>query len=130
MKLVVKLPLNKPPFIGIVFHHSSDAEQTHQDLVTVHNNVTYQVVFEFVGQLVNIKLISVHKVVSKHYEGVTFNAVELFHWMCHTSNTGSFNFGHLYELNGKEVVAKTSIGLKLFVIRVYEYEVLLSESSS
>ncbi len=123
MKLVVKLPPLKPPFIGIVFHHSSDAEQTNQDLITVHNNVDYRIIFEFVNNLVNIKLIAAHSMVTREYLDVTYDAEQLLPWLYHTKNTAFFNFGHLYELNKKEVVAKTSIGLKLFVVKVFKYEV-------
>lgn len=118
MKLVLKLPHLKPPFIGIVFSQSSNAEQTHQDLVTVHSNLEYRIVLEFVNGLINLKIISGNLQVAKQYEGLSYDAEQLIYWINQTKNVTRFNFGHLYELNGKEVVAKTSIGLKLFVVKV------------
>jgi hypothetical protein len=124
MKLLLKLPPLKPPFIGIIFSHRGDAEQTHQDMVTVNPHFEYRMVLEFANGLLNMKLISGNMQVTKLYEGISFDSEQLIYWINQTKNMNSFNFGHLYELNGKEVVAKTSIGLKLFVVRVNVVQVM------
>jgi hypothetical protein len=76
---------------------------------------------------VNVQLVSTYIPVIKHYRGLTYDRAKLINWIHHTKGATSFNFSQLYELNGKETVAKTSKALKLFVLKVHKYDIYPSE---
>ncbi len=51
MVLIVKLPKNKPPFIGIQFMYEHEAQKLNEDLAEKYGNSTYKVVFEFMRSI-------------------------------------------------------------------------------
>lgn len=127
MKLVVKLPPNKPPFIGIVFPHISVAEKTNQELVIDHKYADYRIVFEFIRTWINVKLISNAIPAVKFYNKLTYDKEKVIAWLYITKNSTEFNFSHLHEPYGKEVVVKTLLKQKLFVLKMDGYEVHTGE---
>jgi hypothetical protein len=127
MKLVVKLPPNKPPFIGIVFPHISIAEKTNQELVIDHKYADYRIVFEFIQGWVNVKLISNAIPAVKFYNKLSYDKEKMIAWLYITRTAKEFNFSHLHEPHGKEVVVKTLLKPKLFVLKVDSYEVHTGE---
>lgn len=118
MKLVVKLPKDKPPFIGIVFDRSAEAEKTNQELVHDHKYADYRIVFEFIRDWVNVKLISNSIPAVKFYTKLTYDKDKVIAWFYITKNMKGFNFSHVYIHNNKECVAKTDAKQKLFVLKV------------
>ncbi|MBC7694972.1 MAG: hypothetical protein H7141_05930 [Burkholderiales bacterium] len=127
MKLVVKLPKDKPPFIGIVFDHESDAEKVNQNLITDHKYADYRIVFEFISDWVNVKLISNSIPAVKFYNKLSYDKEKLIAWFYITKNMKGFNFSQLYVYGNKECVAKTIAKQKLFVLKVDSYEVHTGE---
>lgn len=128
MKLIVKLPANKPPFIGILFPRLLEAEKTNQELVLDHKNANYRIVFEFIGNWVNIKLISEDIPAVKFYNKVTYDRDKLSAWIYLTRKSKGFNFSHLILVNDKETVVKTLSKTKLFVLKIEAYEILSKTS--
>ena len=127
MKLIVKLPPNKLPFIGIVFEHSGDAEKINQELITDYKYADYRIVFEFIRDWVNVKLISNSIPAVKFYNKLSYDKSKLIAWFYITKNMKGFNFSHLYIYQNKECVAKIPVKQKLFVLKVDSYEVYTGE---
>lgn len=127
MKLVVKLPKDKPPFIGIVFEHAGDAGKINQELITDHKYADYRIVFEFISGWVNVKLISNSIPAVKFYNKLSYDKEKLIAWFYITKNRKGFNFSHLYVSGNKECVAKAPAKQILFVLKVDSYEVHTGE---
>ncbi len=123
MKLVVKLPKDKPPFLGLVFPSSYAANQTNEDLILDHKEDVYRMIFEFIGTVLNLKLICDEKVIIRTYRNVEYEKEKLKNWVQITRKVNAFNFGHIYMQNNKEVVVKNYKNRKLFVLRFNKYEI-------
>lgn len=123
MKLVVKLPKDKPPFLGLVFPSSYAANQTNEDLILDHKEEVYRMIFEFNGTVLNLKLICDEKVIIRTYRNVDYEKEKLKNWVLITRKANSFNFGHIYMQSNKEVVVKNYKNRKLFVLRFDKYEI-------
>jgi hypothetical protein len=123
MKLVVKLPKDKLPFLGVVFPSSYSATQTNEDLVLDHKEDIYRMIFEFTGTVLNLKLICDEKVIIRTYRNVDYDKEKLKSWVMITRKNTAFNFGHIYMQNNKEIVVKNYKNRKLFVLRLNKYEI-------
>jgi hypothetical protein len=124
MKLVVKLPKGKKPFVGILFSKSFDAEKSNIDLMISHWNKTYRLEFIFEGQYVNVKLICDDEVIVRTYGHATYEADKLRSWFYLTKDCKDFNFSQLYIQNGQEKVAKEFASQKWFVLKVNGYKII------
>jgi hypothetical protein len=123
MKLVVKLPKDKLPFLGIVFPSSYQANQTNEDLVLDHKEDIYRMILEFTGTVLNLKLICDEKVIIRTYRNVDYDKEKLKSWVMITRKGTAFNFGHIYMQSNKEIVVKNYKNRKLFVLRLNKYEI-------
>ena len=123
MKLVVKLPKDKLPFIGIVFGSSYLATQTNEDLVLDHKDDIYRIIFQFVDTTLHIKLICDEKVIIRTYRDVEYDKDKLKNWMMITRKASEFNFGHIYMQHNKEIVVKNYKNRKLFVLKFNTYDI-------
>jgi len=123
MRLIVKLPKDKLPFLGIVFPTSYLATQTNEDLLLDHKEDVYRLIFEFTGTILNLKLICDEKVIIRTYRNVDYEKEKLKNWVQITRKANAFNFGHIYMQSNKEVVVKNYKNRKLFVLRLNKYEI-------
>lgn len=122
--LIVKLPPNKPPFIGMLYSDSWSLNEINQELVIKHKNAGYRIVFEFINGILNIRLISEAALVVKFYNNVSYDKEKLKAWIYLTKDKTSFNFSHIYIKDGKETVVRTKEKGMLFVLPVQSYEVI------
>jgi hypothetical protein len=123
MKLVVKLPKDKLPFIGLVFGSSYQATQTNEDLILDHKEDLYRLIFEFNGTVLNLKLICDEKVIIRTYRNVEYDKEKLKSWVQITRKARELNFGHIYMQHNKEIVVKNYKNRKLFVLKLHKYEI-------
>ena len=130
MVLIVKLPKNKPPFIGIQFTFEHEAEKLNEDLVERFGKGTYKIVFEFLRPFTNIKLISEEHLLIRNYSHIAYEDTEkLKVWLKLTKDTPPkyFNFGHVVLVNGQHKLVKTSNKKINFVLKVDSYQALSLE---
>jgi|LakMenEpi03Aug12_release.lakeMendotaPanAssembly.Ray.scaffolds.fasta_scaffold459827_1 hypothetical protein len=127
MKLVVKLPKGKKPFIGIIFSRSYDAEKSNLDLMTNHWDKVFRIEFIFEGQSANVKLICDDELIVRTYAHAGFDADKLRSWFYLTKDCKDFNFSQLYIQDGQEKVAKDFSSQKWFVLKVSGYKIISSE---
>lgn len=123
MRLIVKLPKDKLPFLGVVFPTSYLATQTNEDLLLDHKEDTYRMIFEFMGPVLNLKLICDEKVIIRTYRNVEYEKEKLKNWVQITRKAKAINFGHIYMQSNKEIVVKNYKNRKLFVLRLNKYEI-------
>ena len=131
MKLVVKLPKGKLPFIGILLPKNNlDSQKFNQDLILDYKYASYRIVFEFIRSHVNIKLISDESLIVRFYNKLEYNPEKLRAWFYLTNNAKEFNFSQIVLENGKEVVQRTYERKVLFVLKVNKYEIATGNSLS
>ena len=127
MKLVVKLPKGKKPFVGVLFTRPFDAEKSNIDLVLNYRDKVFRLEFVFEGQYVNVKLICEDELIVRTYGNASFDADKLRNWFYLTKECKDFNFSQLYIKDGQEKVAKEFTTQKWFVLKVSGYKVISNE---
>ena len=127
MKLIVKLPKDKLPFIGIQFPYSYEAGKTNQDLVTNHKHIQYKMILEFVKDKVNVKLVSQEHMIARCYNSLEYEKEKLKKWFYLTKGAKVFNFSHTIVEGGKELVAKTILQPQHFILKLNQCEIIGSE---
>jgi hypothetical protein len=123
MRLVLKLPQGKPPFIGIEFSKIWQGEKENRDLIFDFKNEIYTLLIEPIGGYLNIRLFSEQKNIVRYYNGVSYNKDAFKRWIELTRNSGLFNFGHTYQENSVDkicIVLKDGIKI-YFVLKVNRY---------
>ena|SRR6218665_1165736 len=125
MKLLLKLPGDKPPFIGILLadgDNRSYPERLNEDLINEHKYAGYCLLLELSAGRVDLSLLSVQGHISRIYKGLEFDGAQLALWVYATRHARQFNFGHVRLERGREKVVKTW-GKKInFVLPVKSYE--------
>jgi len=124
MKLIVKLPKDKLPFIGVQFPYSYEAGKTNQDLVINFKHINYKMLFEFIKNTVNVKLVSDENMILRSYNGLDYDKDKLKTWFYLTKDAKAFNFSHIVKEGGKEMVVKTIQQPQYFILKLNKYEIL------
>jgi len=124
MKLVLKLPKEKPPFIGILLAETDNRsypERLNEDLINEHKYAGYRLVLEFENKRLNLGLLADDSGIARYYKGLEFEGHELAGWIYMTRQAKQFNFGHVRLERGRETIVKTW-GKKInFVLPVKDY---------
>ncbi len=128
--LVVKLPKGKPPFIGILFDDKFKAEDSNSDLINNHKDKTFRIIFEFIRDHVNVRLVCDDALIIISYTHQLYDMEKLKNWFYLTRDCKHYNFSQIYEEGGSWKVAKTFKTHKLFVLKVEKYQVFTSEYKS
>ncbi len=126
MKLVLKLPKEKPPFIGVLLaetHNQAYPERLNEDLINEHKYADYRLALEFEDNLLNLALLAEGSGIARYYKALEFEAPALASWIYVTRQARQFNFGHVRLERGRETIVKTW-GKKLnFVLTIQSYSV-------
>ncbi len=129
VKLIVKLPKDKLPFIGILYNSIYKAESENQDLVIDHKHLNYRVKFEFAGSGINLYLSSEDKLIQREYRNREYDPLKLKVWFQNTNKASNFNFSHLMDNYGQESVVRTLQNVnKLFLLKVNSYEIITEDT--
>jgi hypothetical protein len=125
MKLIVKLPEGKPPFIGVRFNNSWNAAKTNEDLIEDHHKDIYQVKFVIKKHTLTLQLNCKERSIHRYYKDLEFEPEKLKRWMQITEGLSGFNFGHTFINGTKEEVGRFSHDLKrLYVLKVDKWEIV------
>jgi hypothetical protein len=128
MKLVLKQPEDKPPFIGIQYESEYLAARTNADIVKTHNKECYELILEPIDQhYINLRLVNKDKMIDRSYNQIEYNAPKLKNWLFQNENKKEFNFSHVIMNFDKHVVVKIHIH-KPFLIKLDSVK-LVSEDS-
>lgn len=123
MELVVKLPKDKPPFIGIVFENRYEASRLNQDLVNQHKDKLFTIVLEPIARI-NLRLICSEINFFYQYMSLKCDAEKLKRWMQNINHDTKINFSHLIREKDKDIVIETMTDRKLFVLKVESIRIL------
>jgi len=123
MELVLKLPENKPPFLGILFDDSYQACTINKNAVNNYHTSTYHLVLEPMGDKLNLRLTCDSSGLNHLYENVRYNPEKLLKFIYMTKGCNQFNFSHLIRKDGKDTVVKTLSNQRLFVLKIYNLSV-------
>lgn len=125
MKLVLKLPRDKPPFIGVLLSESDNRsypERLNEDLINEHKYAGYRLGLEFNKGKVSLELVTDQGHITRYYKELDFDGAQLALWVYATRTALNFNFGHVRLEQGRETIVKTW-GKKIsFVLPVKGYE--------
>ena len=124
MKLVLKQPKDKPPFIGIQYASEHLATKTNSDLIGMKD---IQLILEPLNQYnIKLRLVNKDKMIDRAYDQIEYNAPQLQTWLQRNKNEKQFNFSHVIMEFDKHVVVKIHM-TKLFLIKLSAVKLLSGE---
>lgn len=123
MELALKLPKDKLPFIGIRFYNEHEAASVNKSAVNNYHTSQYQIILEPQADKLNLRLVCSTFGLNHIYENLRYKPDQIMRFLYHTKGTKEFNFGHVVEKDGKDVVVKTVANQRLFVLKVSKLEV-------
>jgi hypothetical protein len=124
MELVLKQPVNKPPFIGLLFSAHYEASNNNQDLVIDAkrgrlSNPIFNLCIDVYGDHCNLKIVSTSPITIRIYKRVKYDHIMLENWLRATTLIKQYNFGHIILINGVQQIAKTTIWNYNFVLKLH-----------
>lgn len=124
MKLVLKLPDGKPPFIGIEFDNAWEGERCNKDLMLEFKDEVYTLLIEPTVKA-NLRLVSDGKRICRFYNQIEYDSGKLKLWIEKTRHAQVFNFGHTFQEKSKDKICKVIIDSKStpFVLKLKRYTV-------
>lgn len=118
MELILKLPPNKPPFIGILFRDKYRACTLNKSWVNNYNTHKYKIVLQVKGMVVDL-IITEEGMGFRHtYEDLKYDSQKLLKFMRQTKEDKLFNFGHIITVLDNHEVVKTLANQRLYVLKV------------
>jgi hypothetical protein len=129
MELVLMLPENKPPFIGICFGRLGD-ELINQDLIFDHRKRTYSIIIEAFERHMNLRLVCKEIVTVRFYNHVAYDPAQLKSWLyvIAADQNKYCMFAHLVGSKGNMRIATTTPGSLKFALRVKSCSLFTPES--
>jgi len=122
MELELKVPRNKPPFLGIRFNNSFAAVHTNSDMIDQFKNHVFTMSVESAGGGLNIRLNIDRPMRIWHYNGVKFDRSKLLIFLA--VPTKQWNFGHIIDVNGRDQIIKTIPKNEVFALKVGDLRIL------
>jgi len=122
MKLILKIPDNKPPFIGIQFSNQYDAGRTNAQAVYDIENRLCTIILEPQGHYINLNIKCEDVMMNYTYRDLDYSPEKLKNWLTKTTNSKQFNFGHVTLERDTHKIAKVGSGNKNYVIKVEKIE--------
>ncbi|MCC6370216.1 MAG: hypothetical protein IT236_04345 [Bacteroidia bacterium] len=129
MRLVLKLPQNKPPFIGILFENEETirGEKLHTEIVERYPHCTYEIVFEHTRTALNLRLLCQERVMVYFYNHLGFDAENLKSWLYFTREAQAFTFGHIERVFDKDKLILSLPLRKKFFVNVKSVKFIVAE---
>jgi hypothetical protein len=123
MELILKLPKDKPAFMGIVFTNIYEASTLNQKLANDHKSEAYQMILESNGSNIDI-ILKCNSINFKHkYVNVKCDWLKLTDWLRYLKPNEPFNFSHITQEFNKDNVVKTLQKQKLFVLSISNLQI-------
>src|SRR5437868_4282886 len=119
MRLVLKLPQNKLPFIGVQFQDVYNSSRMNADLFWLPEQRPCKIVMELNGKnSINLKLICEELNSTRLYKQLDFDPDKLRTWLIMTERAKEFNFSHVIMRENKHIVARVGSTEKNFVLKL------------
>jgi len=127
MELILKQPVGKHPFIGILFKSEYEASKLNQAQVQVSNLYYYNIVLEPKRNKIDLILKLNEWVFTYKYEGLEYNPDKLKRFLFNSMGSECYNFSHIVLKNGEHKVVKTLSSHSYFVLKVNELKLVSEE---
>jgi hypothetical protein len=127
LKLILKLPKDKPPFIGVQFSNHYDASRTNAEAVYHINGRSCKIVLEPKDHYIDLQIKCEDAMMSYLYKSLDYSPEKLKQWLHLVSMTKQFNFGHVTLEQDDHKIAKVGSGMKNYVIKVESVKLVSEE---
>ncbi len=117
----MKLPKDKPAFIGVVFENISLAGRLNSHLPEQHKTEQYKLIIEPIARKVNLRLVCESIGFNYQYMGLDYDYDKLKNWLNFVQPNSVLNFSHLIREYDKEKVVFSSPNRSLFVLKINGY---------
>lgn len=97
MKLVVKLPDGKPPFIGVEYENPWIGEKEGREVFKICNGCEFDLVIQPLPSVLSIRLICEDPFMVKFYSSIEFDKQRFKRWYQIAKAYRIVNFGHTYS---------------------------------
>jgi hypothetical protein len=125
MKLILKQPLNKLPFIGIEFKSEYEAECTNKMGIESYYTHTYHIILEPIGTNINVIMHTADSnLINLVYKNVEYDPIHLQKFLAVTSLNKNYNFSHVVLENNKHKVVQSQTNRRLWVLKVNTIKLL------
>jgi hypothetical protein len=118
MKLILKLPNDKPPFMGIQFSNHYDAGRTNAQAVYDLDKLYCKIILMPKGLYMDLTIKCEDIMMSYTYRNLDYSPEKLKQWLHLVSGAKQFNFGHVTLEHDDHKIAKVGSGMKNYVIKV------------
>jgi hypothetical protein len=107
MELVMKLPKDKPPYLGVMFYDDYAAMSKNKGCANNYRDSFFSVLIIPTGRnRIDIKITCGAS--NGSYEDVRCNVDALIRFLYMTKDVKRYNFGHVVEKEGEHKVARTT----------------------
>lgn len=121
LELVLKLPKNKRPYIGILFQSEYKASYINQYWVNEFGGQDYKLVIELHPGILSVSLVNKRLMLFYCYEVKRFDAEKLKKFL-EAVRGNTVNFGHVLLKNDKHYPARTMTDMKIWVLEITKIE--------
>ncbi len=117
MKLILKLPADKPPFLGVLYNNPSQAQRENQGLVKSGLG-NFEIILIPIENKITLKLKSPDNQSTYWYEFLSYEKAALENWLRIAATYDCINFSHILQNHDKHIVVKTRDFGYLFVLKI------------
>lgn len=121
LELVLKLPKNKRPYIGILFQSEYKASYINQYWVNEFGGQDYKLIIEPHPEVLLVSLVNKRLMLFYSYEVKKFDGERLKKFL-ELVRGKTINFGHVLLKNDKHYPARTMTELKIWVLEITKIE--------
>ncbi len=120
MILVVKLPPNKPPFLGVLFKYENEGALLNFDLVESYKGSVFRMVINCTPATVKVMIICEEHLLLRTYLLGYEDKKKLKIWaeILNPNPPAYFNFSHITQENGNFNVVKTNLKKENFIVKI------------
>jgi hypothetical protein len=128
MELVLLLPDKKPPFVGVLYAEKDKRAYLNHDLIHVHGDIAFNLLFEAMQQHVNIQISCEPVKIMRNYTHLKYDPQLLKEWLngVQVSKATYIVFSQLIQKNGKMEPIKTQYANKPFRLVIQNCQLLSS----
>ncbi len=125
MKLILKQPLNKLPFVGIEFKSEYEAESFNKMGIESYYTHKYIILLEPNGKHLNLIMrTSDSNLINLVYKDVEYDPIQLQKFLALTSLNKGYNFSHLILEKNTHKVVQSQTNRRLWVLKVNAIKLL------
>ncbi|MGZ7043633.1 MAG: hypothetical protein ACXVHT_01300 [Methanobacterium sp.] len=120
----MKLPKDKPPFIGILFERDWEGQKLNCDLVEESKHHIYSLEFEICNGHLNLRLMCPDILTVRIYAHLKYDPEKFKAWLYMVKKASTYNFGHVFSVKDQHVLLKSYNKKYNFVLKANKCSVV------